>query len=136
MIKTYCKTRIIPLKKFLCEFKVFAKKCELNYTVNNVASYIKRKMVEEELLMVENYTKSLHLLNFSDEKAESTFDLKKLPSFEDAKVETKMCEKDCFWNNNNAKQIKILTKHKQDLMNRYWKELPCKYGDTDNFTTN
>lgn len=65
MIKVYCKTYMKPLMKFLTEFKEYAKKCGLNYTVNNVSFYIKRKMVKEELQMVSNYTKTLSFINLN-----------------------------------------------------------------------
>lgn len=66
IIRKYCKTQLIPLRKFLEEYKEYANKCGLTDTVSNVASYIKRKMVQAELETVANYPQSFSFLNTND----------------------------------------------------------------------
>ncbi|XP_072932585.1 uncharacterized protein [Epargyreus clarus] len=63
MIRKFCRIQMISLKKFLEEFKTHARKCDLKYTVNNVAFYIKRKMVQAEIELEANYPKTLGFLN-------------------------------------------------------------------------
>lgn len=128
MIKKFCKSHMISLKKFLTEFKKYARKCELNYTVNNVAFYIKRKMIEEELLMVENYSKSLNFLNLNDEKTD-ILDLKKLPpsAFFDAGIEPKVNESQMMvLPKNLQKQVTILRRDKRDVI-KYWNDFASNY---------
>lgn len=73
MIRNHCKNHLIPLNKFLDEFKEFGERSELKNTVHNVSFYIKRKMVHEELKMIADQKNNLKTI-------EDDFDL---ISFED-----------------------------------------------------
>lgn len=134
MIKKYCKTYMKPLRKFLAEFKEYAKKCRLNYTVNNVAFYIKRKMVEEELQMVSNYSRTLSFLNLnSADKSEGKKDFlsgcdrdKGSRIKEEKNKENQM---KLLSSLNPQKQIIILTRDKKkDCVNQYWNNLAAHLG--------
>lgn len=65
MIRNHCKNHLIPLNKFLNEFKVFGERSELKNTVHNVSFYIKRKMVHAELKMIADQKNNLK--TFEDE---------------------------------------------------------------------
>ncbi|XP_053619797.1 uncharacterized protein LOC128680582 isoform X2 [Plodia interpunctella] len=65
IVRRYCKTKMIPLKKFFDEFKQFATRCELSHTVNNVAYYIQRKGIRAELYIVNNMPKTFSFLDTS-----------------------------------------------------------------------
>lgn len=66
IIRKYCKTQLIPLRRFLMEFKEYATRCDLKNTVNNVATYIKRKMLQAELDIVKNCPTSFNFLEPTD----------------------------------------------------------------------
>lgn len=59
MIRNHCKNHLIPLNKFLNEFKEFGERSELKNTVHNVCFYIKRKMIHSELKMIADQNKNL-----------------------------------------------------------------------------
>lgn len=63
LIRNYCLSHSISLKKFLIEFKGYTAKCELKNSVHNVAVYIKRKMVKEEITLIENYPRTFSFLD-------------------------------------------------------------------------
>lgn len=67
IIRKYCITQLIPLRKFLEEYRQYAKKCDLTETVYNVAAYIKRKMVHAELEIIANFPQDFSFLHSSTE---------------------------------------------------------------------
>lgn len=73
MIRNHCKNHLIPLNKFLNEFREYGERSELKNTVHNVSFYIKRKMIHAEMKMIADQKDNLK--TFEDE-----FDL---ISFED-----------------------------------------------------
>ncbi|XP_048001497.1 uncharacterized protein LOC125238263 [Leguminivora glycinivorella] len=69
LIRKYCLSHSITLKKFLVEFKEYVAKCQLTNNVQNVAFYIKRQMVKEEMTMIANCPKTF---SFLEEDIEDT----------------------------------------------------------------
>lgn len=69
MIRNHCKNYLIPLKKFLNEFKQYGERTELQHTVYNVSFYIKRKMIHAELKLIadqKNNLKTFDVISFED----------------------------------------------------------------------
>lgn len=135
MIKKYCKTYMKPLRKFLAEFKEYAKKCGLNYTVNNVAFYIKRKMVEEELQMVSNYSRTLSFLNLNADKSEEKKDFLCIHFCGTNEIcrskqeKSKQNQMKLLASLNPQKQVTILTREKnKEFVNQYWNDLTTNFG--------
>lgn len=98
MIRNHCKNHLIPLNKFLNEFKQFGERSELKNTVYNVSSYIKRKMIHAEIKMIADQKNNLKF--FEDE-----FDL---ISFEDnptKQLDVKVSVDDSNKNNNTKDYI-------------------------------
>ncbi|XP_026316635.1 uncharacterized protein LOC113227819 isoform X2 [Hyposmocoma kahamanoa] len=93
MIRNHCKNHLIPLNKFLNEFKEYGERSELKNTVHNVSFYIKRKMIHAEMKMIADQKNNLK--TFEDE-----FDL---ISFEDipAKQQEVKANVDDFNENKN-----------------------------------
>lgn len=76
MIRNYCKSHMKSLKNFLTEFKDYSTKCELSNSVNNLVHYIKRKLIEEEICMLNNCTKNFKYFDFGDVKFHSKDEFK------------------------------------------------------------
>lgn len=76
MIRNHCRNHLIPLNKFLNEFKEFGERSALKNTVQNVSFYIKRKLIHAEMKMIADQKNNLQ--TFEDE-----FDL---ISFEDSPI--------------------------------------------------
>ncbi|KAG6456800.1 uncharacterized protein LOC115447777 [Manduca sexta] len=94
MIRNYCKSHMKSLNNFLCEFKDYSTKCELSNSVNNLVHYIKRKLIEEEICMLNNCTKNFKFFDF-DVKFHSK------DEFQTGNADIN--------NGNDVKKIKILT---------------------------
>ncbi|KOB77281.1 Thiol:disulfide interchange protein DsbA [Operophtera brumata] len=130
MIKVYCKTYMKPLRKFLAEFTEYARKCGLNYTVNNVAFYIKRKMVEDELQMISNYSRTLNFLNLnSANRTEEKKDLIKT-NLEDARNKDEKGRENQMKLLSSLNPLKtILTRNKKkEFIKQYWDDLTTNFG--------
>ncbi|XP_063541895.1 uncharacterized protein LOC134750618 [Cydia strobilella] len=71
LIRKYCFSHSITLKKFLIEFKEYAAKCQLKNNVQTVAFYIKRQMVKEEITMIVNCPRTFSYLedDFVEDKS-------------------------------------------------------------------
>ncbi|XP_031764134.2 uncharacterized protein LOC116412823 [Galleria mellonella] len=74
IIRKYCQSKLISIRKFLDDFKVYASRCQLEITVANIENYIKRKMLEGELHIVHNCPKNYDFLELAPEPFENCKD--------------------------------------------------------------
>ncbi|CAG9794634.1 unnamed protein product [Diatraea saccharalis] len=81
MVRQYCRSKSITLRKFLEEYRQHEKRCNIKGTMCSMASYIKKKQVEAELELVENIPTSFSFLDCSsDSGIETMSDEKPLES--------------------------------------------------------
>ncbi|CAH2058954.1 unnamed protein product, partial [Iphiclides podalirius] len=66
MIRSYCKTHMKTLERFLKEFREHTERCGLANTVGNVGSYIKRKIIQADIELEANYATTLEIMKRND----------------------------------------------------------------------
>lgn len=71
MIRNYCRTHMKTLERFLKEFKEHTERCGLANTVGNVGSYIKRKIIQAEIVLEANYATTLERLKRNDDASDT-----------------------------------------------------------------
>lgn len=84
MIRNHCKNHLIPLNKFLNEFREYGERSGLKNTVHNVSFYIKRKMIHAEMKMIADQKNNLK--TFEDEFNLITFE--DIPTKQEVKAST------------------------------------------------
>ncbi|XP_063629563.1 uncharacterized protein LOC134800996 [Cydia splendana] len=104
LIRRHCLSHSITLKKFLIEFKEYASKCQLKNNVQNVAFYIKRKMIKEEITMIANCPRTFSFLEEEFVEDTSVSFLSQMRSLDSIKLSPTMKLNGVdVWNNENLK---------------------------------